>query len=639
MPRAFYLGLASVLACSRSAPTDAGSGGAGPGVGADGPALYADHGDSTNPVPVRTISWSAGKRYLFEVRSSVLVEFGGAGSAVSYDMTARASVSVIRPEPERTTLYLKLSDSVLRNRVPGGERLDRVGEDIQRGDAVLVLVNGGLSEFGTRRGISKPASATYRQIASALQVRLPDSGTPIEVEEYDGTGRYLARYVHDRSGPDYAKAKLHYAAMLGVQPGPAGSAPGLRAEVIKSQGHVGLATGGGLASISLQDEIAIRGSEVPVHSVTSLELRLLRVEDEMRAGSELSTLAGEIPLLAASEPDLERPAVEALDRARTQGAQFRDILAKLKAAQERVSLSSRSRSKAGHLTTGEQAADDTDSDSAEARKQFASLVGSIRVQADAVADAVKLINTGSPLTPVLIDALSSASNRASEDALIGLLHSSKSDVAKRALFGLSRQPRPGERSLGVMYAVLADKPFDETALYALAGYSRRFRDAGQAEQADKLGEYLTKRLSEASGPTSRVIALHAIEGSAYSGAAHEVLKFVKDPDETIRAAAIRALGPMKDPSIDDILVSKLSSDSSPETRLAVVLAARSRKQSIKVAGAIARIFKDCDTTVRYRAVELFLNWLPEQPELRKLLDRIASTDPDLKIRELAKVAL
>jgi hypothetical protein len=482
-------------------------------------------------------------------------------------------------------------------------------------------------------------AATYRQTASALQIAVPQGGRGGLSEECDGTGRYIAQYLPGDGSQVYLKSKLQYKPVVGAHAVPTLVPFALKPEILKSEGKVQFAPEGGIALVALHDEIVIRGAQVPVNSINDLWLERTQVLDEKRATSELASFGKGIVMSPASEPEAERVGVEALDRARTQGASFRDILGKIKVGKEEGSAGSvAGRQQKGRRASGLGQQDKNELE-AEQRKQFGALVASLREQEGAAQEAAGIIKSGSPLARLLIDALGAASNGATEEALVELFNSSAPDLSREALFGLSHQRRPGDRSVKVMLGVLVGNPFDSAALYALGSFSSRFRADGKTGKADEIGEYLVKRLSEASTATNRVTALRALKNSAYAEAVPEIVKCLKDRDEIVREAAVSALGPMKDPAVDDILAAQISSDLATESRVAIIAAARGRAPSKKLAAAIGSIYWQSDTKVRYWATELFVWWLPHVPELRKFLERVGDKEPEEKTRQLARQAL
>jgi hypothetical protein len=69
-------------------------------------------------------------------------------------------------------------------------------------------------------------------------------------------------------------------------------------------------------------------------------------------------------------------------------------------------------------------------------------------------------------------------------------------------------------------------------------------------------------------------------------------------------------------------------------------AARVREPSDSVVRVLTGTAKNAeDPRVRYRAVELVVQWLAKRAELRSSLAEIAAKDPEPKVRERARAAL
>jgi hypothetical protein len=583
-------------------------------------------------------SWASGKTYLFELHSGVTIDIGSGRKAVSYGLSSRAEISVVEHAEGRETLHLRLVEPAIENHLQGDKsNLDRLVRELQERDCVFVLSGGRIVEFGLRRGAPSLSANTLKQIAASLQVAVPRGSQGGSWEEYDTTGRYEAQYRFDEGSQSYLKKKLRYLALLGRPTARNGSSIQIVPEVVKSEGRIRLSSDGRLESVESRDDLVIRGAQVPFHSSTSIGLRLVSVA-EMLPGGNLNSPLSVFELTPASEPDGPKANIEALDKARTEGATFREIVARVEADRAGHAAVSGAKSTKGKLG-GASALQGSDSKAVGDPKLFDALAASLRSQDGAVREAVRMTVSKPAISMTLIDALSSASCSECEAALIGMLASENRDVKNRALYGLARMPRPGDKAVATMKQILEKKPYDPTALYALGSYSRRFRDDGKLEHASELGELLTKRLSSAVGSMQVVTVLRAIGNSGYAGALAAVSRYVDDANGTVQGASILALGPMKDSAVDGILASRLRPESSTETRLSVIEAAQVREPSGTLASAIAGVYQSSAVSVRHRAVDLFARWLPRQPNLRGLLEKISQSDPEERIRARAKALL
>ena len=119
-----------------------------------------------------------------------------------------------------------------------------------------------------------------------------------------------------------------------------------------------------------------------------------------------------------------------------------------------------------------------------------------------------------------------------------------------------------------------------------------------------------------------------------------VIPYLDDKRDRVRVAAVRALQSMVDPHVDALIASRLQVDESNEVRISAVAAAQVREPSEQLTAALASAGTGApDARVRYRAVELMTRWLPQRPDLRATLERVASSDAESTVRERAKAAL
>jgi hypothetical protein len=194
--------------------------------------------------------------------------------------------------------------------------------------------------------------------------------------------------------------------------------------------------------------------------------------------------------------------------------------------------------------------------------------------------------------------------------------------------------------VAVLEAMLEDDPFNATALLGLGTYARHLRDEGKAEAAAAIGQLLVETLGRAKRPLERMHSLQAIANSGYAPALPAVLPFLRAPEETERANAVRAIQSMRDPSVDALIASPLASDPATNVRLSAIEAARVREPSDVLAHALESAATDApDAHVRYRAVELVVQWMKQRPDFRATLERVARTDQEATVRDRAKAAL
>ena len=106
-----------------------------------------------------------------------------------------------------------------------------------------------------------------------------------------------------------------------------------------------------------------------------------------------------------------------------------------------------------------------------------------------------------------------------------------------------------------------------------------------------------------------------------------------------QAAAVDAIRLMQHPEVDLILASSLSAPHS-NVQVAALDALAVRPPSDALATALAQAGRaDRKPEVRLKAVRLMGQWLPDRPELRADLQRLATEGEPTKIREAARLAL
>jgi hypothetical protein len=188
--------------------------------------------------------------------------------------------------------------------------------------------------------------------------------------------------------------------------------------------------------------------------------------------------------------------------------------------------------------------------------------------------------------------------------------------------------------------MLKKDPFSEQALLGLGTFSRRLRDSGDLDQANALGALLVDKLNAAKDTLDRLTALRSIANSGYAPALPSVLPSLDDGQEVVRVAAVRSLQSMSAPGIDDILATRMQSDSSADVRISALSAAEVREPSDTLAGAVTSVAVGSpDARVRYHAVEVLARWTDRRPDARQALQRVADSDAEERVRDRARRAL
>jgi hypothetical protein len=349
--------------------------------------------------------------------------------------------------------------------------------------------------------------------------------------------------------------------------------------------------------------------------------------------------------VAADEPLGVAAPVGELDTARIGSLDFDQIIAGLE-----QSAADKAARKAAHelaRKTGGDSVSETEEAELNTELQadsqiFLALGALFRRDKATIGRAVALIHKKSPAAPALMDALSSAGSEPAQEALGRLTEAADlgAELQSRAAVALSRTPTPSPASVRTLKALLRADPFDIRGLYGLGTFARRLRDEGKAAESDALGEFLVARLKQAPSPTDLVTVLRSIANSGYARALPRVLPYLSDDNEKVRGAAVRALQSMRDPQVDGLLASRLHDDASNVVVLSALDAVQLRDPSAVLTDAVITAgTQAADTHVRFRAVEVMIRWLPQQPTLRAALELVAKNDAEPRIRNRAQAAL
>jgi hypothetical protein len=205
---------------------------------------------------------------------------------------------------------------------------------------------------------------------------------------------------------------------------------------------------------------------------------------------------------------------------------------------------------------------------------------------------------------------------------------------------LSRAALATPESVSALEAhVAVDDSLHVYALYGLGTIARRLRDAGETTRADAIVQGLLVNLSKVSAPADQVDVLRAIANSGAASAFEAVQPFLTSSAASVRVAAVDALRLMQRPEIDGIIVERLSQ---PDVRLqdAALDAVSVRLPTPALVAALERAATTgAKPAVRMKAVRILVQWLPQRPEVRPILRRLASDDELEQIRKAAKNAL
>ena len=637
-----WLGLLLFLiGCERSASSDA-SATALPSASVQTRSATASSSSSGAAVALDTSNrgWVIGERYPYRLKLTSALKFGEQPNAFDFDVTGSLVVAPANLTAGEASLFVVLVSPKIQSRVadPSGQ-FARVSKELESFGCYFTFKSGLVADMRLAPGLSPMTVSIYRQLGAALQfARAQNNANSYEVLEYDGTGQYSARY-EKQPGGEYTKRKIKYLRILAkrdtaTEPALAQIVP----EVVASQGRLQVSSEGRPLTIQLQDEVRVNGAQLPVHANTSISLDA----DPSTRGGEVRdwrALTNKLDRLAADEPFGGPATIESLDAARIKGLTFEAIVAKLRAlpsASEALPASSAQAT----LSAAEQIKQDAQT--AESSSLFVALAAIFRQDPKAIQQAIQLARTQPQLSNTLVDALGSSGSPVAHKALAELLEAKgvTPKLRQRALTGLARTPRPSPVAIEALRTELRRKPFNTDAIYGLGSYARYFRDQGDAAQHKELGDLLVERLQHANDIVPRLaIALGGITNAGYSEALSAVVPHFADRRAPVRAAAVLALQSMRGEQVDALIAGTLSSDKEYSVVLSAIDSARGHEPTdamVQALSSVALTFGNAN--VRYRAVQLLLDWSKRRPEVRGTLQQVAEKDTEEQVRTLARSA-
>ena len=643
------VGVALLLAVGCARPEPGPSSAAKPSPPAPAPVSPSPAAALPAPSPrveTHTRGWSVDKRYSYRIKLTTTLGIGDGPKSFDFDLVGNAVVIPARVTSDETTVYVSIPDASIVSRIPSGQPgLDQAAADIRGTGMFFTLSRGKLGELHLPKSQSVFASTSYRAVAAALQFAHATHGeTRYTTEEFDTTGRAAVEYVADGSGSSWKKEKLRYLAVLGAAQASGANSVPLLPEVA-SEAKVNLSAGGRPLSVELHERLLIKGAQAPMRSEVILSLASGPEAPAPSPAPDWTAKLASTRAVAPDQPLGVAAPVEQLDAARIGSLDFDQIVSGLE--QSAIEKSTR---KAVH-ERARQAGDDSVSEEEEAAlnaelrqdsQLFLALGALFRRDKTAIVRAVAKIHAKSPAAPALMDALSSAGSEPAQEALAKLTEAPDlgAELQSRAAVALSRTPTPSPASVRSLKALLRGDPFDIRGLYGLGTFARRLRDEGKTAESDALGEFLVAKLGQAKNPTDKVTALRSIANSGYAKALARILPYLSDDSEKMRSAAVRALQSMRDPRVDGLLAARLHDDGSNVVRLSALDAVQLREPSPVLTDAVvAAGTQATDTHLRFRAVEVMIRWLPQQPTLRATLEVVAKNDAEPKIRNRAQAAL
>lgn len=586
------------------------------------------------------LAWQLNERYAYRLEAQSSVELGKGVKAFDFTLRGMLRIAPARVAADGITLYATIANPTIESRVPNTQRdFDKVAAQIGSTACFVTLSRGVVTEIRLMPGLSTMVGNTYRTALSALQFAQPNSASnEFTAEEYDSTGEYVAAYTW-QGGLQWKKEKSRYLGILGATRTPANVPSHVVPEVRASRGDILLAPDGRPQEVAIVDEIDVTGAQAPMHATTSVSLKGMASEAALQPNVDWSALQASMKRFGAEEPLGTEASIESLDAARINGLTFEQAVSGLERIEKEHPGRPVSPQNGAALEPTERA--EEEKVVADKSRFFVALAAIFREQPKTVGRAMQQVRAKSPIADTLVEALASSSSPAAQSALVDLMNAKSTAPLERnhIILALSRTPKPSDKSIDAMKSMLSGDPFNDQALLGLGTYARRLRDEGKPEEASAIGQLLVDRLGRASTKTALLSVLQAITNSGYDPALPAVVPFMADEREVIRAAAVRAVQSMQDPQADSLLADHLRTDSSSLVQTSALMAAKVREPSDTLTAAVETVATGAsDPHARYRAVQVLVTWRARRPDVRSTLDRVAETDREARIREIAEAA-
>jgi HEAT repeat protein len=478
-----------------------------------------------------------------------------------------------------------------------------------------------LGEIWVQPNLSVLVAGIQKTVVAYLQGG--DRGESVFLaDEQDTTGTYQALYSRADASGSFDKQKLRYLSAVGglVQPSAASAVPKVDVSKIKLQ----FEPTGRLLSVSGSEQVTAGGMVGSVESKSAIELT-------RSSSAVLTDVPDYHPLLAAlqnfSKVIIAKQDSSETDALRLAGRTLDQVLVALRAQ-------------------GPEPKDETEKEAYSRRQAdlFGALQALVRTKKGTIARLTTLIASGDPMSPVLIDALSGSGSADAQHSIVRLLDKGKLTAVQQRMvaISLSRSQHPTQETTSTLVRLLEDPNLRTQATYGLGTCIRRLRADGEVAHARRLLDVVLSRLRSASSTLERVTALRALANSGDEEAYPTVEPLLASTDEQVRAAAVESLQLVNLVPAEQALARALSSDPSKEVRLAATRALLARKTAPAPAlldAASSAALKDDNPHVRMAAVRVLGTWLPTNRQLNLVLAKVADSDGEKEIRQLAESAL
>jgi hypothetical protein len=444
------------------------------------------------------------------------------------------------------------------------------------------------------------------------------------VEETDATGKYRAEYRADtNTAGTVRKSKTAYLDLLGT------SDPKLRAstkvEITQSDATFELDGSGRPRKVTMHEKVVTHGTMFPeVSSLADFSLELTgtqRLSPE-QIGELLRVLPNTTPqpLYAAlpqtgSSPDL--------DRVKVGGRTFDDLMKEASAFPP-----------ASDLAVHRQEL--TDEQRVEHDKLFSALSALLRLDDDAVDEAVAQIRANSPESPMLRDALWNAGTSYAQSQLTKLMSFYKDERDRRfTMIGLGLVKEPTAATVSYVETMLDDPMHGKQARLSLGTIAQHL-GATDPDAAGEVIKVLTDRYQLSKDPVVRASYIDALGNTRNDTAMATIMAALQSDESSERSAAVLALRFMHGPNVDDTIKLVAISDVDWMVRSTAITTIPDRTPTQPLMEALDTLMRsDPEVMVRRGALMVGVALREDVPRLRDTIQWVAGNDPEPQMRELA----
>jgi HEAT repeat protein len=269
-------------------------------------------------------------------------------------------------------------------------------------------------------------------------------------------------------------------------------------------------------------------------------------------------------------------------------------------------------------------------------KVFSSLAALMRLDDEAVAQAVRDIHAGSPQSAMLRDALWNAGTEFAQEELVKLMDFFKEEPDRRfTMIGLGLVNAPTAKTTQYLQTMLEDPLHGRQAKLSLGSTVQHLKDSDSAA-ADAIVELLSVRHQKSEDPIERAAYLDALGNTRYDEAMPVIVAALSSEESAERNSAVLALRHFSGAAVDDKIRVAAISDPDDVVRHTAISVIADRTPTVPLMEAIDTLMRsDPILMVRRSAIMAGVTLREQVPAIGDTLAWVAKNDPEPKLRELA----